>query len=90
LECKLTEESGDVEKIKSQNHPPSQYRKKPILFDNHNLDVVEGEDPFIFHIVRVMKRQDTRMIFSIRDCKGITHTGTVGILKTFTDFIQTN
>jgi hypothetical protein len=61
--------------------------KKRIFLNNHNLDVVE-EDPSIFHILRAMKRQDTLMIPSIRYCNGIIHTGSVGILKTFADFIQ--
>jgi hypothetical protein len=48
--------------------------KKRIFLDNHELDVVEGEDPSIFHIIRAMIRQETRMIHSVRDCNGITHT----------------
>jgi hypothetical protein len=60
---------------------------KRIFLDNHYLDVVDGEGPSIYRIIRAMKRQDMRMILNIRDCNGITHTSPAGIIKTFTDFI---
>jgi hypothetical protein len=81
--AKQGDESGDVEKTRLHNT-----NKKRIFLNSHNLDVVTGEDPSIFHKVRAMKRQDTHMIPSIRYCNGIIHTGSVGILKSFADFIQ--
>jgi hypothetical protein len=63
-----------LNKFKTKLIRLNNYNNKRVLVDNHDRDMMEGEDPSIFHIIRTMKRKDTRTITSIQDQNGITHT----------------
>jgi hypothetical protein len=77
-----------LNKFKAKLIRLNNYNNKRILVDNHDRDVMEGEDPSIFHIIQMMKRKDTRMITSIQNQNGITRTTPEGTMKTFIAFIQ--
>jgi hypothetical protein len=53
------------------------------MVDIDRMDVVEDEDPSIFHIIRARKRQQMRLINNVRDDNGVVHTSSVGIVRTF-------
>jgi hypothetical protein len=77
-----------LNKFKAKIIRLNNHNNKRILLDNHDRDVMEGEDPSIFHIIRMMKRKDTRTITSIQDQNGITHTTPEGIMRTFITYLQ--
>jgi hypothetical protein len=77
-----------LNKLKAKITRLNHHNNKRIFIDNHELDVVDGEKPSIFHIIRAMKRKDSRAITSKQDHNGITYTTPEDTMKTITDFIQ--
>ena len=58
-----------------------------ILLDNGEQDVLEGEEPSIYHILKARKRQVARMVTKIMDNNGIEHTTPTTILRTLTEYM---
>jgi hypothetical protein len=59
-----------------------------ILLDNGEQDVLEGEEPSIYHILKARKRQVASMVTKIVDNNGIEHTIPTTILLTLTEYIR--
>jgi hypothetical protein len=77
-----------LNKLKAKIIRLNNHNNKRILVDNHGREVMEGEDPSIFHIIRMMKRKDTRTITSTQDQNGITHTTPEGIMRNFITYLK--
>jgi hypothetical protein len=58
-------------------------RMEKVMLDNNTKDKMEDEEPSIFHILKMVKRRETRVIHQIFDTQGNNVTGHLNILNTF-------
>jgi len=62
--------------------------KQWILLDNDEHDMIKGEKPSLYHLIRARKRQDARIVHAITNSTGATQTTLINILRTFSDFTR--
>jgi len=58
------------------------------MLDNVDPKRLEEEKPALFHILKTRKRQEVRMIRSLKDEYGNNQTTTNGIMRAFTTFLR--
>ena len=58
-------------------------RRKKALLDIHDHDILEGEEPTLFQVLRITRRREARGIQQVKDKQGITHSTTRGITDAF-------
>jgi len=53
-----------------------------IILDNNAQDKMEDEEPSLFHILKMVKRRETRVIRQVLDMQGNDVTGHPNVLNT--------
>jgi len=64
------------------------YELKRILLDNDERDMIEGEEPSLYHFKKAKTRRDSRIVSAIKDSVGVSHTTTMNILLTVSSFLR--
>jgi len=59
-----------------------------VMLDNNAQDKMEDEEPFIFHILKVVKRRETRVIRQVHDMQGNNVSGHRKVLNTFATHLR--
>jgi len=59
------------------------WRMEKVMLDNNAQDKMEEEEPFLFHILKMVKRRETRVIHQILDKQSNNVTGYRNVLNTF-------
>jgi len=65
------------------------YELKRIFLESDEHDMIEGEEPSLYHFIKAKTRRDSRIVSAIQDSAGFTHTTTTIILRTFSSFLRT-
>lgn len=64
------------------------FEQQRVFLDNEERDVIEGEQPSLYHNIRAKTRRETRIVSDIEDGTGATYTTTTSILRTFADSLR--
>lgn len=65
------------------------YELKRIVLNNDERDMIDGEEPTLYHFKKAKTRRDSRIVSAIQDSVGVTNTTTMKILLTFSSFLRT-
>ena len=58
-------------------------RMEKVMLDNNAQDKMEDEEPSLFHILKIVKRRETRVIRQVLDMQGNDVSGHRNVLNTF-------
>jgi hypothetical protein len=61
--------------------------QKRLFLSNDDRDRLEDEEPSLYHLLKVRKRQEATKIRTLRDGNGVLQTTTANILTTFKDYM---
>jgi hypothetical protein len=64
------------------------YERKKILRNNAEGDVMEGEEPTLFHYMKAKKKNDARTVLHIQDADNKIQTAPLKILHVFTEYFS--
>jgi len=78
----------EVAKLPAPQHYKSKIvrlnaRRMEVMLDNNAQDKLEGEEPPLFHILKMVERRETRAIRRILDTQGNIATSQYDVLNTF-------
>jgi len=59
-----------------------------VMLDNNAQDKIGDEEPSLFHIMKMVKRQEIRVIRQILDIQGNYVSGHLNVLKTFVTHLR--
>jgi len=54
-----------------------------VMLDNNAQDKIEDKEPSLFHILKMIKRRETRVVRQIIDMQGNNVSGHLNVLNTF-------
>ena len=80
--------SRTLKKLKASIVMLHYIEQQRILLDTDEHDRIAEEGPSLYHILKVRKRQEARMIQSIHGSYGNPQTNTADLLRTFTEFLR--
>jgi hypothetical protein len=63
-------------------------RRKKIFLDMHDYDVIDGEEPSLFHVLKTLRRRSTRNISQVKDIHGHICTEPQDITNTFLSHLR--
>jgi len=63
-------------------------RMEKVMLDNNAQDKMEDEEPSLFHILKIVKRLETRIIRQTVDTQGNNVSGHRNILNTFATHLR--
>jgi len=63
-------------------------RMEKVMLDNNAQDKIGDEEPSLFHIMKMVKRQEIRVIRQILDIQGNYVSGHLNVLKTFVTHLR--
>jgi hypothetical protein len=81
-------ESHPLETFESSYHRLHHQEQRKIFLDTDERDVMEGEEPSLYHFLRAKARRDARAVHTIQDGTGTIHTTAKDILPPFTVFLR--
>jgi hypothetical protein len=59
-----------------------------VVLDNGEHERLAGEKPTLYNLIKMRRRQESRMIREVQDINGNIHTITKDILRTFATFMR--
>ena len=65
-------------------------RMEKVMLDNNAHDKMEDEEPSLFHILKMAKRRETRVIRQVLDMQGNDVSGHRNVLNTFSTYLARN
>jgi hypothetical protein len=63
-------------------------RHKKIFLDTHDYDVIDGEEPSLFHVLKTLRRRSARNISQVQDSHGHICTEPQDITNTFLSHLR--
>lgn len=66
-------------------HSTGQWRA---LLDNGEHERFAGEEPTLYHLLKMRRRQESRVIHGVQDRDGKIHISTKDLLRTFVLFVR--
>jgi len=63
-------------------------RMEKVMLDNNAQDKMDDEEPSIFHILKMAKRRETRVILQVLDMQGNDVSGHRNVLNTFATHLR--
>jgi len=64
------------------------WRMEKVMLENNAQDKMEEEEPFLLHILKMVKRRETRVIHQILDKQGNNVTGYRNVLNTYVTHLR--
>jgi len=58
------------------------------MLDNNAKDKMEDEEPSLFHILKMVKRRETRVVSQTLDMECNNVCGTLNVLNTFVTYLR--